>query len=354
MDKESIRIIIFVYWGGAMRRWPLAVLVAVALLTLSFVIFPRPDAQPRIRMVGVLAASDFRLDKLAGLREALSSYGFVEGENTRFLVKNARGNRQKLRPLAEELVREGVEVIITTGRVETEAAKDVTREEGIPLVFMGLTAVTQDNLVEDLLRPRQGITGVHNDHAALSGKRLELLAKLLPQADKFLVIYDPTVVPTGESLAAVRSCAQKLQVALAEEPVTNEEELRKLFERQLPGIDGVLLLPSFFLESAGVRTIVPLAREKGLPVMGVEYAGPDSGLFAVYGVTPYDQGRQAARILAKVLRGQRVGDIPVEPPAELHLIVDAGVARQLGLRIETSVLGYADLIYSRAGDADAQ
>lgn len=312
---------------------------------------PEPAGKaPDPRRVGVLVGTDFRLAKLEGLQDSLPAYGYNPGANLELVVKNAKGCNDNLLPLAQELVAEGVEVILTTGRVETEAAKEAAGMDGPPIIFMGLTGIREEGLVRDLLRPKEGLTGVHNDHAALSGKRLELLVKLVPGMKRVLVLYDPQVVPTIEALASVREAADKLALTIVEAPVTNPTEITRVLREQGPQVEGILLLPSVFLESEGADTLVPLALERGLPVMGVEHSEQEKGFFAIFGITPYDQGYQAARILAKILSGQTPEDIPVEPPAILKLTVNLDVAVQLGLELDPLMLGFADVLYREGGD----
>jgi len=335
-------------------RFKLIVFLIISNLVLFiFTIFQlgQSEYQRSPYLVGVLSSNDLRLIKYAGLKEGLVKYGFNLENDIHFLVKNAQSERQTLLPLAEELVTAGVKVIVTTGRVETEVAKKVTKGTGIPVVFMGLTAIGEDNLVTNLLFPQEELTGVQNDHAALSGKRLELLKKLLPQINKVLIIYDPKVIPAYESLLAVENAAQKLDLQLELAAASRLADIETIFEKDRDNIDAILLLPSFFLESEGARELVPLAMKQGLPVMGVEH-GTEARLFAVYGITPYEQGRQAARILAKILNGQNVEDIPVEPPSKLQLTVDLGVARQLNLKVAPAILGYAKINYENTGDND--
>jgi putative ABC transport system substrate-binding protein len=337
-------------------RWKSIIILVFVILVVSFLITDKPENLhngQKPHLIGVLASNDLRMAKVEGLKAGLHDLGFREDKDLQFIVKNAESKRENLLPLARELKEAGVKVIVTTGRVETEVIKRVTRGTDIPIVFMGLTALTQDNLVKNLLHPQEGLTGIQNDHATLSGKRLELLTKLLPNLNKVLVVYDPKVVPALESLYSTQIAAQMLEIDLEIVTVSTISEIKEMFSGNLEGISAVLLLPSFFLESEGARVLVPLAKERGLPVMGVEH-GTDVDLFAIYGITPYDQGRQAARILAKILEGQKVEDIPVEPPAELKLTVNLGVVKELELQIEPSFLNCAEIIYPREDDKDAK
>ncbi|HHY61285.1 MAG TPA: hypothetical protein GX504_11750 [Clostridia bacterium] len=330
-----------------MERWK----VWLGLVLLALFISGCAGPERPSHRVGVLVGSDFRLAKVEGLRDGLALYGYFPGDNLELVVKNAQGDNGKLLSLARELVEAGVDVIMTTGRVETEAAKAAAQGSSLPIVFMGLTGLKEEGLVEDPLHPREGLTGVHNDHAALSGKRLELLVKLLPGIRKVLVLYDPQVVPTKEALGATRDAAGKLEVELVEAAVTTAGEIAAVLDRVGPEVQGVLLLPSVFLESAGAEALAPLALERGLPVMGVEYTDEVRGLFAVYGIPPYDQGYQAARILAKILAGHPAEDIPVEPPAVLKLAVNMDVAARLGLTPDPLLMGFADLVGGEGGDS---
>lgn len=308
--------------------------------------------KPSLPLVGVLAANDLRMIKNKGLQDGLEALGYRENVDIKFIVKNASSHREELLPLAQELIDSEIDVLVTTGRVETEVAKKIKGDNNIPVVFMGLTAIKHDDLVKNVLHPLEGLTGIQNDHAELSGKRLELLKKILPQLKKVLVLYDPNVIPAEESLVSTQKAALSLGIAIQIEPVNSIDQIKKVFSKDLTDISAVLLLPSFFLESEGAQIIIPLAKEKGLPVMGVEH---DRTLeyFAVYGITPYNQGRQAARIVAKILDGQDPADIPVEPPADLQLTINMKVIEQLQLEIEPNFLNYAEIIYpDRNGKKD--
>ena len=323
----------------------ISIIIVLATIVLDFT-----KTSPT-QTVGVLSSNSFRLSKVKGLKDGLTEYGFYTEENVRFLVKNAEGNREKLLPLAKELIGLGVNVIVTTGRIETEIAKKVTRDTDIPVVFMGLTAAKHDNLLQDLLHPKLGITGVQNDHAALSGKRLELLSKLLPKINKVLVISDPRVIPTEESISSTKAAAKILGLELEIVSASSSEDISDIFINDLNGIDAILLLPSFFLENEGAKVLAPLAINKKLPIMGVEN-NANADLFAVYGATSYDQGKQAARILAKILRGDKVEDIPVEPPTDLKLTVDLKVAKKISIdsEIDGSFFSFAEVINIDSGD----
>lgn len=326
----------------------------IALLLLGLFIMgcsPKIDIseQESLLKVGVLVGSEFRLVKVEGLEETLKEYGFQIGDNLQLVIKNAQGDQNQLTKMAKELIQEKVDVIVTTGRVETEAAKAIRMDKKPPIVFLGLTGLKENGLVQNLLHPWEGITGVNNDHAALSGKRLELLTKLLPTVKSVLVVYDPSVTPAKESLTATREAATCLDIAILEAPVSSKEAIGETIEQWGKTVDAILVLPSVFLESAGLAELIPLATALSLPIMGVEHSDLE-GLFGIYGITPYDQGAQGARILAKILMGQEPEEIPVEPPAKLKLTVDLSVAEKMGLELNKNMLGFAELIYEEGGD----
>lgn len=330
--------------------------IILGVVTFGLADFNPPEPEVAfVHKVGVLSSNSFRLAKVEGLKDGLTDYGFVEGDNIKIITRNAEGKREKIISLAKELVNQNVEVIVTTGRIETEMARIVTKSTNIPIIFMGLITNKQEDLVQDLLKPKFNITGVQNDHAALSGKRLEFLTKLLPKTAKVLVVFDPQVIPAAESVTVTQKAAKKLGVEIETVSASSAKEIDNIFEGDLEGIDAILLMPSFFLESEGARIIVPRAIQRKIPVMGVENF-VKAELFGVYGVTSYDQGKQAARILAKVLRGTKVRDIPVEPPTDLRLIVNLAVAKKLGIQndIDGSLLPFAEIINSQAGDSNGE
>lgn len=337
------------------KLWLVALLIAGIII---FAVWPEPQ-RPEVKVVGVLISGDVRLAKLEGLKEGLRNFGYQEGKNLTFVVRNAQNDRARVLPLARELVAMKPDVIVAAGGLEAESAKRATMDLQVPVVFMGVTGAVETGLVESLLSSGNNLTGLDNTHAELSGKRLEILKRLLPETRRVLALHDPRIPQADFGLRTAREAAGKLGIELVVADVSNVEEIRESFNAYAgqPGaghradaqrVDGILLLPSFFLESAASE-IQSLSYETGTPVMGFYETEADLGYFAAYGVSYRDQGYQTARLVAKVLRGQHPSGIPTEIPDRIQLVINESTVKALRLRVDPPAMGLADIVVGRIG-----
>lgn len=185
------------------------------------------------------------------------------------------------------------------------------------------------------------MTGLDNQHAELSGKRLELLTRLLPDIEQVLVLYDPQVIPGVHALEVTKEAAGRLGVTLTPlEARSLPQALDGLSKIEPGAYDAALLLPAFVLESGAPQITAELDRLH-LPVMGALDLGGEAGLLAAYGNSNRAQGRQAARFVVKLLQGEAPGSIPIETPDNPELVVDLAVAERLGVALLPEGMAFA-------------
>jgi putative tryptophan/tyrosine transport system substrate-binding protein len=321
-----------------MHRW---VWLLTGLLLLAGCGRP-PQAAP---LVAVVISDDVRLPKVEGLRSGLAQLGY-EGVEVR--IYSAGGDRETVQSRAQEAVAAHPAVVVAGGGIEALALKEASAGK-VPVVMMGVASSMRSGLVESLVRPGGNVTGLDNQHAELSAKRLELLVKLLPGARRVLLMYDPLVVPGVHGLEATVQAAAQLGVTVEALAVASLEgtvtSLRNLQPRQY---DAALLLPGYALESGAHQLAAELERLH-IPVMGPLDLEGDAGLLAAYGVSMREQGVQAARFVVKLLRGEAPAQIPVETPDNPVLVVDLRVARRMGLTLSPVGLAFAHTLNERAG-----
>ena len=221
---------------------------------------------------------------------------------------------------------------------------------GLPVVMAGVASPVRWGWIDSYARPGGLMTGVDNQHAELSGKRLELLTKLLPDVRRVLVLYDPQVVPGLHALEVVEEAAARLGVSLG---TVEAGDLDGAPGR--PGCDRArgdtmphLLLPAFVLES-GAGAIAAALERLGLPTMGPLDLGPEAGLMAAYGKPNRAQGKQAARFVAKVLSGADPATLPIESIDNPELVVDLEVVRRLGITLKPEGMAFAHVRGDEAG-----
>jgi putative ABC transport system substrate-binding protein len=326
------------------RKQGLLAFVIVVSITITFFFsvqaYSQTNAQEVKKTVGVLISSDFRTPKVEGLKNALKDYGYIEGETVSYIIKNANRDSELLSVFAEQLISEQPDVIFVAGESEALAVQAALKEKAssIPIIFVGVDSAQKFGLVESDASPGKNITGVENYYLLLSGKRLEYFQRLLPEVKNIVVLYDPRVTPTQPTLAFLDEAAQKLNLSLQAVPVKRlEEVLSVLNGLDHQKVDGVMFLCCDLLESI-TDEVSPIAIEKHIPIMGVSEEQTKRGLLASYGMPYYEQGFQASRLVAKVLRGEEPSQLPVESPEKVEFIVNLETATKLGIILDPAGL----------------
>lgn len=298
------------------------------------------EKEHEVYKIGVLTITEERLIKVEGMHEGLKQYGLSE-DNVDIIIKNALGDIEILDQLAQELVDMKVDIIVTTGTSETAAAKKATMDKEIPVAFIGVGCTVELGFVKGNISTDCNITGVDSHYVQLSGKRLEFLKRLVPNTEKVLVLYNPETTPFGPSSEFLYDAAEKLNIQLDIVSVTDQDEVIKVLKEKSDSVDGVMLMCSLLFESI-IDSIVDITLEKQIPVMGVTDRQVEEGVLAFYGSTSYNEGVQAARIVANMLKGQDPRIIPIESPERLELYVNVDTAKKLGVDIETSKMPFVD------------
>jgi putative tryptophan/tyrosine transport system substrate-binding protein len=314
----------------------------IALLGGAAVARPRAAAgQPAERMsrVGVLwpGASPPAPPRMESFRQALRQLGFVEGRNLAIELRDARGGLQQLPDLAAELVRLKVDVITTFGDLTPKIAQQATQT--IPIVAIG-DDILGAGIITSLSRPGGNTTGLTILAPELSAKRLEVLQALVPGMSRVAALWDPT---TGTSqVATTENAARSLKLKLQILEVHRSDDLAGAFQAARNAqAQAVNVFSSPFLASL-YREIIGFAAEFRLPAIYQWREQVEAGGLVSYGPGLAAMWRQSGVIVAKILKGAKPADLPVEQPTKFELVVNAKTAQSLGLAIAPSVLVRAD------------
>lgn len=277
---------------------------------------------------------------LVALKEGLATLGWNEG--TQFVVEErwADGQFDRLQPLAEELVAMKPKIIVAfpghSVRVMAKAAP------GTPIVFAQTGDPVGAGLVKSLAHPGGMITGVSNVTQDITEKHLELLIAVLPELGRVGFLTDSTnLVRRQLREAADRSVVQyKVEQTYAE--VARPAELDAAISRLADaGAQALIVLASPIFISERQR-ILKLAASRRLPVIGWSRDWPADGALLSYGVNPSDGFRRAAFYIDKILKGANPGDLPVEQPSKIELIINLKTAKALGLDVPLHLQQLAD------------
>lgn len=321
------------------RTIALILILAILVVPLSTVAQPR-STLPRI---GFLSPSTpaARATLIDGFRQGLREQGYVEGSNITIEYRFAEGRFDRLPDLAGELVRLHVDVLVAEVTAASLAAKNATNT--IPIVMVGVSNPVATNLVTTLARPGGNVTGNSSVTAETAGKSLELLKEVVPSVRRVGVLWNPAnrefqTQMVRETEGAARSLSVQLLMLEADGP----EAIERVFQRISRGRVGALSVLGDPTLLAHASRIAALAAKARLASVGGSSAYAEAGGLMAYSPSFYELYRGAAGYVARILKGAKPADLPVEQPTKFEFVINLKTARQLGLTIPASLLLRAD------------
>ena len=294
-------------------------------------------------LIGVLtpqsAASAKR--QYDALRASLRELGHVEGRNLRLTFRNADGDLSKLPALAAELVALKPDLIIAGSTPATRAIRDATRT--IPVVMVTLVDPVAIGIVNSLARPGGNITGIwtFGGGDVLIGKRLTLLKEVVPVLPRIGAMISSEA--SDEVVARLMPpAAQAMGMEFKIYRVGTTAELDRAFGQATgDGMKGLFVHQSPFFLSRRTELAAMAARERLPAIYGYREHAEAGGLMS-YGSSLSGAYVQVARLVDKVLKGAKPGDIPVEQADKFELVINLKTAKSLGLTVPNSMQLLAD------------
>jgi putative ABC transport system substrate-binding protein len=310
--------------------------LVLAVVLLSAVTSGRTLAAEPVK-IGALNEGWGPTPATAALREGLKALGYREGEQFVIGVRFTQGDSKALPAAARQLLQAGTDILFASGTNPARAAQAATTT--VPIVFAeAISDPVQVGLVKSIARPGGNVTGVIDLQDELGPKRVELFKEIWPGLKRVAFVYDPNGADVSEStLQQLRTAARKVGVALVERPVRSEAEARRVLGGLRKGEDGLLAgggsmsfnIPGIVLEATTQHRI---------PTMFNAAFFPERGAFASYGPDLAESGRQAARLVDKIIKGQHPSTIPVEANPHIEFVINLKVARALGISIAPAAL----------------
>ena len=268
----------------------------------------------------------------AGLREGLKALGYREGEQFVIGVRFTQGDSKSLPTAVRELLQAGSDIIFASGTNPAKAAQAATTS--VPIVFAeAISDPVLVGLVKSIARPGGNITGVTDLQDELGPKRLEIFKEMWPGLKRVIFVYDPSGADVAEPmLRRLRTAARQVGVTLVERPVRSEAEARSIVGALRKGEDGLISGGgSMAFNIPGV--VLEATTQHRIPTMFNAAFFAERGALASYGPELAESGRQAARLVDKIIKGQSPATIPVEANSRIELVINLKVAKTLGLSI---------------------
>jgi putative ABC transport system substrate-binding protein len=302
----------------------------------------RAQAPAKIRHIGILetVSPSSNASNLDALRRGLRESGYVENRDYVLEYRSADGDGRLFPALAGELARLGVDLIVTRGTPAARAAKNAT--ETIPIVMAAIGEPLGVGVVASLARPGGNVTGLSAFVTELAGKRVELLKELRPgnSMAAFLVNMGNPVAPV--QWEETKKAAQTLGIEVTLLDVETKDDIPRAFEAASARHVDTLLVGIDALTQENRQLIADLAAKYRMAAIYPSKEFVDAGGLMAYGVSYPDLYFRAASLIDKIFRGAKAGDLPVEQPTKLELIINLKAATALGLNVPPPMLSRAD------------
>ena len=313
--------------GGAAATWPLAARA-------------QQPAMPVIGFLNVASADGYR-PMTTAFRRGLQESGYVDGQNVTIEYRWAEGRTDRLPEMAADLVHRQVTVIAATTTPAALAAKAATTT--IPIVFETGGDPVRLDLVASLSRPGGNVTGVTQWNSEVMPKRLELLHELVPSATIVPVLVNPTNPALAEFvLRSSQAAAQTLGLNLHVLNASTESDFDGVFASVIQLRAGGLVIGADPFFTSRQEQLAALALRHAVPTVYEIRAFAAAGGLVSYGGSLTDSYRLVGVYAARILKGEKPGELPVQQGTKVALFLNLKTARALSLTVPTALLVRAD------------
>jgi putative tryptophan/tyrosine transport system substrate-binding protein len=309
--------------GGAATTWPLVV----------------QAQQPVLPIVGLLRSNTETPEYIAAFRRGLSESGYTDGNNVTIDVRVAEGKRDRLSEFAADLVRKRAGAIVANTNATPFA---VSATKSIPIVFVTGSDPVAAGFVPNLNHPGGNVTGVSFFNEGLISKRLAILHELVPKAESIALLVDPNYFRAETELRELNMGGQALGQKVIIYKASSDREIDAAFAAIAQAkVSAILVGLGAFLTSRRHQIVQLVALQK-IPAIYIARLYTEAGGLISYGASAPDAYRGAGVYVARILKGEKPGDLPVELPTKFELVINLSTAKALGLTVPPSVLALAD------------
>jgi putative ABC transport system substrate-binding protein len=301
----------------------------------------RSSARPPV--VGFLGATTPQIwdGFLRAFQKRMRELGWIEGRNVTVDYRWAHGQADRYAKIAKDLVRDGVDVIVTSGTTPTLAAKRATRT--VPIVFAAAGDPVGTKLVKSLQRPGQNVTGRSNGQIELAGKRVDEFRKLVPELERLAIIGNLGSKIIPPEIAEIKKRARQLGISTVVHDTGQRKEIASIIKGLKGQVDAIFVCTSPS-KTTNQLVVHSAAAHAGLPTMHAFREYVELGGLMSYGPDFRAMFGHAAELVDKILRGKRPAELPVRIQKKCELVINGRTARTLGLTIPKALRNRATII----------
>jgi putative ABC transport system substrate-binding protein len=313
-------------------------LTATALVALGALLPPAPASAADITVAVTAIVEHPALDACRdGIKDELAAQGFEDGKNIVFVYESAQGNPGTAAQIAQKFVGENPTVIVPISTPSAQAVVAATSD--IPVVFTAVTDPLGAKLIGNLEKPGANVTGM-SDLSPIA-KHLELIKEVTPNAKKIGVPFNPGEANAVTLVELLKSEGAKMGYEIVEAPAPKSSDVLAAAQ-SLVGKSDVIYVPTDNTIVSALEAVIQVGIDNKLPVFAGDTDSVKRGAIAAVGFNYYDIGRQTGQIVARVLKGEKPGDIAVQGVEITELFVNPGAAAPMGVELSSDLVGRAN------------
>jgi putative ABC transport system substrate-binding protein len=310
--------------GVAAAAWPLVARAA--------------GRRPRVAVLTLLSTQD-EGGRIGAFRTGMRHLGYIAGQTFDIDYRYADGDTQRLRPLAQELISLSPDVLFAGEPSAARAVKAIA--PALPIVCPVLTDRLPD-LFTSYARPAGSVTGVGAIVEGLHAKLVGLAHDIFPGLKRIALLLNPAGANQATFAQQAGDAAKALGLMTLQEEAKMPDEIAPAMHRLIQaGAQVVMIAPNGMFVNQR-KTIVRLALEARLPTMFLQRQDVEAGGFMSYGVNETEGAQRAAAYVDKILKGAKPGDLPIEFPTKIEMVINLKTAKELGVHVPLHLQQLAD------------
>lgn len=313
-----------------MRSMFLALLAATAIATTPTM---AKDVSVAVTAIVEHPALDAVRD---GVKDALAEAGYKDGENLKFTYQSAQGNPATAAQIARQFVGDAPDVIVPISTPSAQAVVAATRD--IPVVFTAASDPVGAQLVKTMEKPGGNVTGL-SDLSPVA-EHVALIKEIMPNVKKIGYLYNSGETNSVSLLAVLKEAAAKEGIEIVESAATKSSEVKGAAQALIGRADAMYVPTDNTIVSA-LESAVTVAEEGKLPLFTADTDSVTRGAVAALGFNYYDVGKQTGVVVARILKGEKPGDIDVDVAKGTDLVVNLGAAKKMGIELPQAVVDRA-------------
>jgi putative tryptophan/tyrosine transport system substrate-binding protein len=301
--------------------------------------------QTKVARVGVLMDVAENNPAAKGWVEAFETQlgvaGWRKGRNLEISYRWGASNPDFLARYAEELVQSAPDVLMVHGTPALIPLRQ--RTTTIPIVFTAVSDPVSQGFVKSVSHPGGNLTGFSNFDADIGSKWLQLLKDIAPSVRDISVMFNPRTSPYNSLfMRSIEAASPSFGVLPAQASVHDEDEIRSAISLLGTKANGALIVPSDPFTHDHAALIASHAANNRLPGIYAFARFAQNGGLIAYGIDLEEQLPKAAEYVARILKGEKVGELPIQAPTRFRMTINLKTAKAFNLQIPPMLLALAD------------